>query len=67
MKTNKPKMTKQQAIDELRNDAKALENKPCSITEFARNAYKAKIRNRVADKLEQELKDELEEEEKNKK
>ena len=67
MKTNKPKMTKQQAIDELRKEALALETQPGSITEFAKNVYKAKIRNRVADKLEQELKDELEEEEKNKK
>ena len=59
--TNTQKMTKQEAIDELRKEALALESKPGSITEFAKNVYKAKIRHRVADKLEQELKDELEE------
>lgn len=60
--TNKQKMTKQQAIDELRMEAQELENKPGSITEFAKNTYKAKIRRNVADKLEQELKKEQEEE-----
>lgn len=58
--TNNQKMTKQQAIDELRKEAQALENKPGSITEFAKNTYKAKIRRSVADKLEKELNIELE-------
>lgn len=53
--TTKPIMTKQQAIDELRNEAQALEDKPASITEYASNAYKAKIRRNLADKLESGL------------
>ena len=56
---NEKKMTKQQAIDELRKEAKELENKPSSITEYASNAYKAKIRRNVADKLEHELNNEI--------
>lgn len=59
---NKEKqMTKQQAIDELRKEAKELEEKPGSITEYASNAYKAKIRRNVADKLERELNDDIKE------
>ena len=52
-------MTKQQAIDELRKEAQELEDKPGSITEYASNAYKAKIRRNVADKLERELNNEI--------
>ena len=48
-------MTKQQAIDELRKEALELENRPGSITEYASNAYKARIRRNLADKLELEL------------
>ena len=53
--TNQPKMTKQQAIDELRKEALELENRPGSIAEYASNAYKARIRRNLADKLELEL------------
>jgi len=55
---NEQKMTKQQAIDKLRKEARELDEKPGSITEYASNAYKAKIRRNVADKLEQELNNE---------
>ncbi|MCW8955287.1 MAG: guided entry of tail-anchored proteins factor 1 [Gammaproteobacteria bacterium] len=54
------KMTKQEAILELRREAQELDDKPCSLSEYARNAYKAKIRRKLADKLEQELIDETE-------
>lgn len=54
-KTSKEKMTKQEAIETLRQEAQALEDTPGSIKEYARNIYKAKIRRNVADKLEQEL------------
>lgn len=49
------KMTKQEAILELRKEAQELDDKLCSLSEFASNAYKAKIRRDLADKLEQEL------------
>lgn len=52
---DQPKMTKQQAIDELRKEAQELDNKPGSITEYAHNSHKAKIRRDLADKLESEL------------
>ena len=56
---NKPtKMSKQQAIDELRKEAQALEDKPGTMAEYAQNSYKAKIRRNVADKLERELMEE---------
>jgi hypothetical protein len=54
---DKPTMTRQQAIDELRREARELEEKPCSFREYARNAYRARIRRQLADKLEQELGD----------
>ena len=53
--TDQPKMSKQQAIDELRKEAQELEDKPCSMKEYAGNAHKAKIRRDLADKLEGEL------------
>ena len=53
--TDQPKMSKQQAIDELRKEAQELEDKPCSMKEYASNTYKAKIRRELADKLEREL------------
>jgi len=53
-----PKMTRQQAIEELRREAEELE-KPSSIAEYARNQYRARIRRRLADKLELELNDSL--------
>lgn len=54
--TDDKKLTRQQAIDELRKEAQELEDKPGSMAEYASNTYKAKIRRNVADKLEQELK-----------
>jgi hypothetical protein len=53
--THQPKMSKQQAIDELRKEAQEIEEKPCTLKEFASNAHKAKIRRDLADKLEHEL------------
>lgn len=49
------KMTKQEAIQELRKEAQELDDKPGSLSEYARNSYKAKIRRQLADRLEQEL------------
>ncbi|MFW2372764.1 MAG: hypothetical protein ACN4GM_06540 [Gammaproteobacteria bacterium] len=49
------KMTKQEAIEELRKEAQELDDTPGSFSEYARNAYKARIRRELADKLEQEL------------
>lgn len=40
---------------ELRREADELEHKRCGFAEYARNAYKAKIRRNLADKLEREL------------
>lgn len=54
------KLTKQEAIDELRREADELDSKVGSIKDYAANAHKAKIRRNVADRLEQELKDEEE-------
>ena len=51
-------MTKQEAIDELRKEALQLEQESCSIKQYASNAYKAKIRRKLADKLERELQQE---------
>lgn len=53
--TDKPKMSKQEAIDELRKEARELENKPCSIKDYASNTHKAKIRRDLADQFEREL------------
>ena len=49
------KITRQEAIDELRKEAQELEDKPCSFKQVAHNAYKAKIRRQLADKLEREM------------
>jgi len=57
-----PKMTKQEAIDELRKEALEIENRPSSITEYASIAHKVKIRRDLADKLERELNSENERE-----
>ena len=51
---NQPKMTKQEAINQLRKEAKELEEEKCSIKQYASNAYRAKIRRKLADKLEKE-------------
>lgn len=48
-------MTKQQAIDELRKEAQELEEKSAAFSDYAGNAYKARIRRNVANKLEKEL------------
>jgi len=48
-------MTRQQAIDELRQEAQDLEDTPCSVRLYASNAHKIKIRRDLADKLEREL------------
>ena len=56
--TDQAKMSKQQAIDELRKEAQQLEDKPCSMKEYASNAHKVKIRRQLADKFERELEEE---------
>lgn len=53
--TNQAKMTKQQAIDELRKEAQEIEDRPLSIKEYASNAHKVKIRRDLADRYEREL------------
>jgi len=53
--SEQPKMTKQEAIDELRKEAQELEDRPSSIKEYASIAHKVKIRRNLADKLENEL------------
>jgi len=53
--TDKQKMSKQDAINELRKEAQVLENKPCSIKDYASNTHKAKIRRDLADQFEREL------------
>ena len=53
------RLTKQEAIDELRREAEELENKACvSVKEYAQNTYRAKIRRNVAEKLEAEIQEE---------
>ena len=49
-------MSKQEAINELRQQAQLLNDKPCSIKEYVSNTYRAKIRRKLADKFEAELK-----------
>lgn len=53
--TEQRKLTKQEAIEELRREADELENKPGSISEYASNAYRARIRRKLADRFEREL------------
>jgi len=53
--TEQAKMTKQEAIDELRKEAREMEDSPSSIKEYASIAHKIKIRRDLADKLESEL------------
>ena len=48
-------MTKQEAIDELRREADELEKTRTTLSGYAENVHKAKIKRAVADKLEQEL------------
>ena len=56
--SEQPKITKQEAIDELRKEAQEIEDKPGSIKEYASIEHKVKIRRDLADKLEKELNDE---------
>ena len=53
---DKAKMNKQEAIDDLRREALAIENEPGAITQYAIKRHKIKIRRDLADKLERELK-----------
>jgi len=53
--TEQEKMTKQQAIDELRKEAQEIEDLPLSIKNYASNTHKIKIRRDLADKYEREL------------
>lgn len=57
--TDKPKMTKREAIEELRREADELEASAVSITEYASYARRAKMRRDLADKFELELEQEL--------
>lgn len=50
-------MTIEEAIIELRNEAQALENKPCTLSQLAEHKYKAKIRRNLAERLERALKE----------
>ena len=59
--TDQAKMSKQQAIDELRKEAQELDDKPCSMKEYASNTHKAKMRRDLADQFERELLDEQKE------
>lgn len=53
--TEQEKMTRQQAIDELRKEAQEIEDLPLSIKNYASNTHKIKIRRDLADKYEREL------------
>jgi len=52
------KMSKQEAIDELRKEAQEIEDSPDALTQYANKLHKIKIRRTLADKLERELKEE---------
>ena len=54
----KPKMTKREAIEELRREADELEASAVSIKEYASYARRAKMRRDLADKFELELQQE---------
>lgn len=62
--TDQAKMSKQEAIAELRKDAQELEDKPCSMKEYASNTHKAKMRRDLADQFERELLNEQKSEDK---
>ena len=49
------KMSVEEAIAELRQEAEEIENAPDAFKNYAHNAYRARIRRNVADKLEKEL------------
>lgn len=53
--TEQRKLSQREAIEELRREADELENSAHSIKEYARNAYRARIRRELADKFEREL------------
>ncbi len=50
-----PRMTKQEAIDQLRREAEELESSAVSIKDYASNVRRAKMRRELANKLELEL------------
>jgi hypothetical protein len=60
--SEQPKVTKQEAIDELRKEAQEIKDRPRSIKEYASITHKVKIRLDLADKLERELNTEKEKE-----
>jgi len=53
--TEQRKLTKREAIEELRKEADELENRAGSIKEYASYAYRARMRRKLADKFEDEL------------
>ena len=53
--TEHRKLSRREAIEELRREAEELKNNTLSIAEYARNAYRARIRRELADKFEREL------------
>jgi len=53
--TDQTKMTKRQAIEELRQEALEIEKRALSIKDYASNAHKIKIRRDLADQFEREL------------
>lgn len=53
--TEERKLSRREAIEELRREADELENSTHSIKDYARNAYRARIRRELADQFEREL------------
>ncbi len=53
--TDQRKLSRREAIEELRREADELESSAHSIKEYARNAYRARIRRELADKFEREI------------
>jgi len=53
--TQQRKPSRREAIEELRREADELEKNNHSIKDYARNAYRARIRRELADKFEHEL------------
>lgn len=53
--TEQRKLSRREAIEELRREADELENSAHSIKDYARNAYRARIRRELADQFEREL------------
>ncbi len=53
--TEERKLSRREAIEELRREADELEKNTHSIRDYARNAYRARIRRELADQFEREL------------